>query len=170
MRYGKFLTKRLTCADIYIKVFQTLSALSALYLIIAPGSMSILTKRGVFSYLFDLGMESLPKWMELGLSYVYVLSKSEVAVCFIVLGFALAFGLAAAALFHAKMPTAKISRIVIACFLAADLVVRLLPLDLNRAFGPAASIPAFIIRLACLALVVFDVVYESRREKRAEGE
>ncbi|MCR5807945.1 MAG: hypothetical protein K6G56_00125 [Clostridiales bacterium] len=170
MRYGKYLTKRLSCADIYVRIFQVLSMLASLYLIIAPGEMSILTKRGLFPYLFDLGMENLPKWLEYGVAQVYVLSKSEVAVCFILLGFALAFGLAAGALLHGKRCAAKTTRIVLAALIAADLAVRLLPLDINKAFGPAASIPAFVIRAVCLALILADLIYEAIRKKQNAAE
>ena len=166
MRYGKYLTKKLSCSDIYLVILRVLAMLASLYLIIAPGKMSVLTSRGVLSYLFDLGMESMPKALEYGLAQLYVFSRSEIAVCLVMLAFVLAFALAAGSLLHGRRPTAKWTRIVLALLVFADLIVRLLPLHINKAFGPAASIPAFVIRLVCLALILVDLIYESRRKKQ----
>ena len=64
-------------------------------------------------------------------------------------------GLLAGALLHGK--TAWAARRFLVLWIAADLLLRLLPLGLNRAFGLPAAILGFALQLACLVLCVLDL-------------
>ena len=51
----------------------------------------------------------------------------------------------------------KVFVIVLAALIAADLIVRLLPLGFAQAFGLPCEIIAFILRAASLVLVILDL-------------
>ncbi|MBQ2191156.1 MAG: hypothetical protein II409_01960, partial [Clostridia bacterium] len=101
----------------------------------------------------------------LGLSALYRLALSEVALCFTALGFALVFGLVAKPLLRGDHKRAVVSRIVFAVLIFADLIVRLLPLKMNAVFGVVPEVIGFMIRLGCLVMVVMDLVADKREQK-----
>lgn len=163
MSFGLSSGKGLTGAGLSLRLWQAFSLLPALYIFVAAGYPAVVQRRGLFSFLADLGLSLLPRWESLGLSVLYRLSRSELAVYFAVVGFALLLGLAGDRLLRGK--TARASRIVFACLLGADLIVRLLPLAFNRAFGIPGAILGFAGLLGLLALVLLDL----RAGKGQEG-
>ncbi len=165
MKFGIGIRKALSGAGLYVMIFQIASLLPAVYIVIASGYMGIFAKTGVFSVLFDLGASAIPRWEALCVSLLYRLTSSEVAVHFALLGGALAFGFAAAALLRGEYRTARVSRIVFAALICADLILRLLPFHFNIAFGWPAAAVGVAVRLFCLALLLLDL--RADRKNRA---
>ncbi len=166
MKFGIGIRKRLSGAELYVIVYQISCVLPALYILIASGYMALFAKKGLFTVLFDLGMASVPRWEALALSLMYRLTSHESAVQLVLLGAALAFGLFAAKLLRGKYAAARNSRIVFACLIAADLVLRLLPFHFNIAFGFIAAAFGFLVRAACLVLIILDL----RADKKAQAQ
>ena len=162
MKFGVDLRGKLTGAEIAVRVYQIAALLPLGYMLLASGYPYLLTKNGLFSVLFDLGLASLPRAEALGLSLLYRRSASELAVYFTMLVIALAVGLLANALLKGGAKKARVSRLVYAGLIALDLVFRLVPL-------PFASLPVwaqalgFLVRAGYLALILLDL----RAAKRA---
>ena len=159
IRFGINSYKRITGAELYVRAFQIFSILPAIHIFMIAGYPGIITRKGFFPVLFDIGASGLPRaelWL---LSLVYRAFSSEIVMEFVMLAAALVFGLVMAKLLRGKEKRAYITRIVLAALMLADLVLRLLPLGFNTAFGTAANIVGFVIRLICLALVVLDIVF-----------
>lgn len=154
MKFGLNDRKYLTGGGLYVRILQIAALLPVLYVVVAPSYPPILTQRSALSVLFDLGFSALPRWEMLGLSALYRVTASEIAVCFALLIPALAFGLAAK-----KLPEkhARTARLVCAALVAADLVLRLLPLKFNTAFGLPCAAAGFALRLGCLLLLLLDL-------------
>ncbi len=163
MSFGLSSKRGLTGAGLSLRLWQAFPLLPALYIFVAAGYPAVVQRRGLFSFLADLGFSLLPRWESLGLSALYRLSRSELAVYFAMVGFALLLGLAGDRLLRGK--TARAARVVFAVLLGADLIVRLLPLSFNRAFGIPGAVLGFAGNLACLALVLLDL----RAAKGQEG-
>ena len=155
MKFGLNLRKVLTGAEVSIRIQQICSILPVLYLFAAASFPVVLTRRGVSSVLFDLGFSCLPRTEALAISLLYRVSRSEVLVNFLLLGFALVLGLVAGALLHGK--TAGAARRFLVVWIAADLLLRLRPLGFNRAFGLPAAILGFVVQALCLALCILDL-------------
>ena len=166
MSFGLDWRRGLTGTAAYVLIVQTCSLLPGLYILLAAGYMGIAAGENLFSVLFDLGLAALPRWEAAALSALYRLSGSEVAVFFALTGAALAFGLLAGRLLQGSPRAALGSRRVFAGLIAADLVLRLLPLGVNRAFPVWAAAVGFVIRAGCLALIVLDL--RAEKKKKAE--
>ena len=147
-----------------MRVFQLSSLLPGLYFLVAAGFMAVAASDNLFSALFDLGLAAIPRWEAAALSALYRATGSETAVFFALVGAALALGLLAKLLQREKRRTARAGRYLFAGLIAADLVLRLLPLGVNRAFPLWAAAVGFVLRLACLVMIVLDL----RAEKKAE--
>jgi uncharacterized membrane protein YqaE (UPF0057 family) len=156
MTFGLNEKARMTGAGLYARVFQIASLLPPVYIFLVSGYMALISRKGLFSILFDLGISALPRAEVLALSWVYRLTSSEVIVHFALLILGFVFGLVVTRLLK-KEKAARGTRRVLAVLIAADLVLRLIPLRFNLAFGPAAAIAGFVIRLGCLALLLLDM-------------
>ena len=154
MKFGFDDRKHLTGGGLYVRVMQVAALLPMLYVLIAPSYPPILTQRSLLSVLFDLGFSALPRWETLGLSALYRVTGSEIAMYFALLIPALVFGLAAK-----RLPEkhARTARIVCAALVASDLLLRLLPLKCNTAFGFSCAAAGFAVRLGCLILLLLDL-------------
>jgi len=161
MKFGVGIRKKLTGADLAVRVVQIASLLPVLYCLAASGYRGLFAQRGVFAVLFDLGMSVLPRWEALGLSALYRLTSSEMVFTFTMLGLALAWGLLSRPLLGERRGVA--GRKLLAGLIAADLVLRLLPLRYNLAFGSAMAVVGFAARLICLVLVVLDLLAHRRQ-------
>lgn len=166
MKFGVNLRKVKTGAEVYVLVFQALSLLPALYIYVASGYPYLMTKNGILSTLFDVGVFALPRWEALLLSLIYRWRCSEIAAYFALLVIALAFGLLANRLLKGNYRTARGSRVVLAVLIGGELVFRLLPLRCNLAFGWPVAILTLAIRLACVILILLDL----RADRKAAGE
>lgn len=164
IKFGVNLRKAKTGAELHIMFFQLAALLSALYLYIISGYPYLMTRKGALLFLFDVGVTVTPRWEALLLSLLYRSTSSEIAVCLAILGFALLVGIVAANVLKGKPRAALISRIVLAGLILADLVFRLLPLPCNQALSLGWNAAGFVIRLACLAAVLIDLIAHRRAE------
>jgi len=159
MKFGLGFRKKLTGAELSIRLFQIVSLLPVLYILVASGYMALFTQKGVPEFLCSLGFSAIPRAEALGLSYLYSVTSGETAVCFCLLISALIVGVAANRLLKAKEKTAFTARVAYAALIGADLLIRLVPLSFNGAFGFWAAGCGFALRLICLALVTADLVF-----------
>lgn len=157
MKFGVNLRREKTGAEVSVVIFQIMSLLPALYIFVLSGYYLLMTKPSVLKTLFDLGLSALPRAEGMVLSLLYRRASSEMVAFFTLMGFALAFGLLAERMLKGDYRRAKTSRVVFAALIAVDLIVRLLPLRCNLAFGWPIAIIAFAIRLGCLALILLDL-------------
>ncbi len=164
MKFGLEEKKRMTGAGLYARAFQLTALLPVLYFFAVPNYMPVITKPGILSFLFDLGISALPRSEALILSCVYRLTSNEIIVHFAILLTAFAFGIAANKLLKGSPKTARTARIVFAVLIGADLLIRLLPLRFNIAFGLGTAIAGFAVRLVCLMLILCDLRAARTRE------
>ncbi|MBR4636137.1 MAG: hypothetical protein IKO51_07220 [Clostridia bacterium] len=166
MKFGINPIRKLTGAELSVRILQIAAILPAVYMFMVSGYHSLVTRQNLFSVLFNVGICTLPKLETLGLSALYRLALSEVALCFTALGFALVFGLVAKPLLRGDHKRAVISRIVFAVLVFADLIIRLLPLKMNTVFGIVPEVIGFMIRLGCLVMIILDLVADKREQKK----
>ena len=164
MKFSSSERKRLTGATLSLRVLEFSAILMPLYVLGVAGYPGLLTQNGLFSFLFRLGAMLRPRVWLLGLGWLYKLTSSEVLLCFAVLIPALFAALAADTLMRRTLPTARRARIGFAAYLALELVLRLLPLQVNRAFGAAATVAAGIVLAICLLLTLLDLLAD--RDKK----
>ena len=164
MRFGIDQRNRLTGADLYVRVFQIISLLPVLYVLVACVYPAVFTTRNVLSFLFDAGMSALPRWEALALSWLYRVTASEVLVCFALMAAALFFGLVAGRLLKG-VRRGRTVRAVLAVFIVLDQILLALPPSFRFPFGVPAAVTGFIIRLGCLALLLGDLL-TARRDAR----
>ena len=165
MRFAFDPLKSHSGAELYVKLFQISSVLPLPYIFIASGSLSVVTKKGPLSFLFDLGVSMLPRWEALGLSALYRKTGSELALFFLILIIALAFGLFSKRIFRGSEKKALRSRIAFLTLIGADLVLRLIPFGFVPAFGAGTTVLAFAFRIACFLSVLLDIVFERKKAK-----
>ena len=172
MKFGLENRRKLTGASLSLCVFQAVSILPALYIVAASGYTGLFAKGGPAQFLCALGFSAVPRAEAIGLSGLYRATSSESAVAAGLLLAALVFGVAGGRLLRAKNEkTAFASRVVYCVWLGADLLLRLLPLSFNHAFGAAAAICGFAVRLVCLGLVFADLIaYRRERANAPAGE
>ena len=155
MKFGIDVRGSLTGADLAVRIVQIAAALPMVYLVIASGWFSLTTKETVLSYLFSLGICTIPRIAALGLSALYRSTGGEVLFSMILVAAALFCGVWMNRLLRGK--NGKTVRMVLAVLIALDLIARFLPLGFVGAFGLGAEIPAFVIRAACLFLILLDL-------------
>ena len=165
MKFGFGSKKALSGAELYVRIFQLSSLLPLVYIFIAAGSLSVVTKKGVLSFLFDLGVSLLPRWESMGLSLLYHKTGRELAVYFVTLGVALAFGLAAKKIFCGGAKKAFVSRIVFLVIIGADLILRLVPFGFIGSFGVVVTVIAFAVRVVCFVLILLDIIAEKKKKE-----
>ena len=155
--FGTDLRRKLSGADLYIRILQITSVLPVLYIFLVTGAPQLLTGKSIFSSLFSCGIEALPRGESLFLSWLYRYTSNEVIVYFVILFLALFAGILGNRLFRDNHKSGRTTRKVFAVLLAADLVFRVLPFSFNHAFGFPAAAFGFAVRLACLLLILLDL-------------
>ena len=161
MKFGIDIRGRLTGADLAVRIVQIAAALPMLYFVILSGWLALLTQDTPLTYLFSLGVCAIPRAVAIGLSVLYRHTGGEVLFSMLLVAAALVYGVVMNRLLHSDR--GRMVRIVLAALIAADLIVRLLPLGFAQAFGLPCEIIAFALRAASLALVILDL----RAEKKA---
>ena len=166
MKFGIDSRKKLSGASLYIYIFQACSLMPLLYIIVASGYLGLTGKNNILAYLFDFGMSAIPRLEALGLSLIYRKALNEILVYFLLAGIAFTFGIIADKLLKNGEKTAVRLRIVFIVLIATDLVIRLLPFSFSTGFGLVPAIVGFAIRLACLILIIADLIaYKKENEK-----
>ena len=155
MKFGIDVRGKLTGADLAVRIVQIAAALPMLYLVIVSGWIALVTQKTAISYLFSLGVCTIPRAVALGLSALYRHTGGEVLFSMLLVAAALAYGVLMNRLLHSGR--GRITRVVLAVLIAIDLILRLLPLGFPQAFGLPVEIAAFAIRAACLVLVILDL-------------
>ena len=153
--FGIGIRKTLTGAELSVRIMQICAMLPVLYLFLGSGVTMVLVRRGILSWLFDIGFSCLPRLEVMGISVFYRISRSEVLVNFLLLGVALILGLVGGAILKGR--TARTTRLVMITWIVADLVLRLLPFAFNKAFGFPASVIGFAVHSLCLVLTLLDL-------------
>ena len=163
MKFGLTSGKQRTGADIFVLIWQSVCLLPLPYLLILSGYAGLMAKNSVFGFLFDCGMAALPRWLTLGLSYLYRLAGHELIVYFILPVLALAFGLVMKKLLRGCPKTAKTVRLALCAAIIVDLILRALLPQFRVLFGWPAAIIGLVIRLVMLALLTGDLIAEKKR-------
>ena len=166
MKFGVNIRKKLTGAELALRLYQILSLLPALYIVAASGYMALFKTGGVVAFLCELGFVAVPRFEALALSYIYRVTSAEVAVAFGLLLTAIAAGFIGGRLLRAQQKTAVTARVAFAALWAADLVLRVLPLAFNRAFSVPALACGFVFGAAYIVLTVLDL-YAYKKEQAA---
>ena len=162
--FGIDIRKKLNGSDLYVKTFQIATMLPVLYLITASGYLGLFAKGGPRAWLFELGMSALPRWMVLGLSYLYRATSSEVIALFAMLVIALFLGLFSNKIFREDEARGIMARKVFMVLIALDLVLRVLPFGFNMAFGLPFEVIGFAVRLLSVAALYMDIKAHKAKE------
>lgn len=169
MKFGLGFRKKLTGAELAVRIIQGAAILASLFTAVLPGYLGLMKGGNILSAAFELGVSSLPRVWALALSWAYRLTSSEIVLHFALLVLALAFGLAMGALLKAKPKTALVTRAVFAALLAGDIVVRIIPLKINSVFPRAFSVIGAAVCVCCLVLTLLDII-ASRRGAQSGSE
>lgn len=167
VEFGIDIRRKLTGADLYVRIFQICSLLTLPYIFVATAHPDIFSTRNLLTVLFDIGISSLPRIEALGLSFLYRLTLSEVAVYFVVLAIALALGLIAGRVMRGDPEASIRFHKAAAVLITLDLAIRIIPVRANIAFGIPAAVIGIAIRAACLYLVIRDLkaAYKQRTQE-----
>ena len=157
VRFGIDIRRALTGADLYVKTMQAATLLVLPYVFLATSYWVVLQNRNLWSVLFDIGISILPRWEALGLSFIYRMSSSEVIFFFVMMAFALIFGIVAGKVLHDVHDKAVKARKVFMVLIIIDLVRRLIPMRFNAPFGIVPAIIGFAVRVVCLGLIYKDL-------------
>ena len=157
LTYGLDVRRGLSGGALYVKIFQAVSILPLPYIFIATVYMGITGSTNLFSVLFDLGMAAAPRAEVLILSYVYRRTASESIVYFALPVIALILGIIADNVLTGNIRRSLIAHKIAAVLIALDLVIRLIPVHANIAFGLPAEVCGFAVRAICLWLVIRDI-------------
>ncbi len=157
VEFGIDIRRKLTGADLYVRIFQICSLLPLPYIFLATAHPDILGTRNLFSALFDIGISSLPRLEAYALSCLYRLTLSEVAVYFAVLAIALALGFISGRVLRGNPEASIRFHKAAEVFITLDLAIRIIPVKANIAFGIPAAAFGIVIRAACLYLVIRDL-------------
>ena len=157
VEFGIDIRRKLTGADLYVRILQICSLLPLPYIFLARSHPPILSTRNLFSVLFDTGVCTLPRVEAFALSWLYRLTLSEVAVYFVILAIALALGIIAGRILRGDPEASIRFHKVIAVLIALDLVIRVIPIKANIAFGIPLAVIGLAVRAICLYLVIRDL-------------
>lgn len=149
--------KTVTGAHLAVGVYQVASLLPLLYILGFVGYPAIITSKNLLSFLFDIGIMTLPRAEALGLSALYSATANETLVYFAILVPALVVGLVFNKLLREDSPACITARKALAVLIACDLLLRVLPFGFNLAFGLPAAIIGWLAQAACLAFVILDL-------------
>jgi hypothetical protein len=162
MKFGINIRKKITGAELSVRLFQLLSVLPVLYIAVTSAYLALVTEKGVLQALCEYGTAALPRAEAFLLSLLYRKTGHEVLVAFVLLAAALIMGFGGGAVLRAKHDTARAARWVYAALIAADLILRLLPLQMNRVFSLPAAVVGFAVRLACIVLILLDLYADGK--------
>ena len=162
IEFGINKRRKLTGADLYVRIFQICSLLPLPYIFVATAHPAILGTRNPLSILFDLGMCMIPRAEAFGLSYIYRITYSETAVYFLLPVLALVLGVIADRMLRGDLKASVNFHKTLAVLICLDLVIRIVPVRANLAFGIPAAIAGFAVRAACLYLVICDLKAEAQ--------
>ena len=157
VEFGIDIRRKLTGADLYVRILQICSLLPLPYIFLARSHPPILSTRNLFSVLFDTGVCTLPRVEAFALSWLYRQTLSEVAVYFVILAIALALGIIAGRILRGDPEASIRFHKVIAVLIALDLVIRVIPIKANIAFGIPFAAIGLAVRAICLYLVIRDL-------------
>ena len=163
VRFGINVRRVMTGADLYVKIFQFSALMIVPYILIASGHMAIFKTNNPVSLMFDLGACLIPRTELLVLAYLYKYSMSEIMILFICLAMALIWGLLTSHFIQEYGDTGRRIRKVMILLIAADLILRLLPFSFNITFGWPMAILSFLVRLACMILVLMDLRSDNKK-------
>jgi len=163
MKFGISCRHGMSGARLSVILFQIASILSPLCFFVASGYRAVLFEKGVFSYLFSIGVCVLPCGESFGLSALYRLTGSEIIVHFVILGLALLVGLVSIPLLRASKKTGRVLRIVLIAVIAVDLILSFV-LPLYASFGIVAMICGTVFRLCLAGLCLADLIAEKKAE------
>ena len=147
-----------------VRVFQILSLIPLVYAFAVSGYPSLITRHSVLSFLFDVGVYALPCAEAWGLSALYRVSMSDMLVCFLPAVAALLWGIFAQRVLLNGARRGRITRVTLAIWIGADLILRLMPISFHRVFSLPVLLTAFGVRLVCLMLILCDLI-ACRREQ-----
>lgn len=108
------------------------------------------------------GMCMIPRAEAFGLSYIYRITYSETAVYFVLPVLALVLGVIADRMLRGDLKASVNFHKTLAVLICLDLVIRIVPVRANLAFGIPAAIAGFAVRAACLYLVICDLKAEAQ--------
>ena len=162
IEFGINKRRKLTGADLYVRIFQICSLLPLPYIFVATAHPAILGTRNPLSILFDLGMSMIPRAEAFGMSYIYRITYSETAVYFVLPVLALVLGVIADRMLRGDLKASVNFHKTLAVLICLDLVIRIVPVRANLAFGIPAAIAGFAVRAACLYLVICDLKAEAQ--------
>ena len=164
VKFGIDVRRKLTGADLYVRIFQICSLLPLPYLFFAMIDPEIGRTRNVLSVLFDIGMSSLPRAEVLSLACRYHAMINEQEVFFAILVVAIALGLAAERVLRGDPALSIRLHKAWEVMICMDLAIRIVPVRANYAFGIPAAAAGFAIRAFCLFLIIKDMKAEERRK------
>ena len=165
MKFGLNLRKKITGADLYLRIFQFSAILPVIYIAVLSGYPALITKKSVFSLLFDCGLSLLPRWESLAISKIYQSSLSEVLCIFIPLLLALITGIIGNHLLKKNVKSAAVIHYFFIVMIAIDLVLRCLPFRFNASLGFWMWLFSFLLRLACLFFIILDLIAYKKEQK-----
>ena len=157
IEFGIDIRRKLTGADLYVRILQICSLLPLPYIFLARPHPLVLGSRNLLSVLFDTGICALPRIEAYALSFLYRQTLSEVAVYFVILAIALALGFVADRLLRGDPEASVRFHKVVSVLIALDLVIRVIPIKANLAFGLPYAAIGLAVRAICLYLVIRDL-------------
>lgn len=165
VRFGIDIRRQLTGADLYVRIFQICALLPLPYIYVGWAHPAILSTRDLLSILFDIGICSLPRVEAFALSLLYRATLSEMAVYVVLLLIATVLGFAAVNVLRGNPELSVRMHRLFVVMIACDLVIRLVPVKANLAFGLPAAAAGFAVRAVCLFLIIQDLrVYRDETE------
>lgn len=167
MKFGLNIRRGLCGASLAVYILELSAMLPVLYILAVPGYPAVVTGRNVFSFACELGLGLMPRLGFWALSLLYRRSLSETAVCFTLLLAALILGVLADNGLRRGAVSGRRLRIVLCALIAADLLVRLLPLSFNRALSTAPSLAAALMLCICFVLILLDLLAEKKNPSPA---
>ena len=167
MKFGLTIRRGLCGATLAVYILELSAMLPVLYILAVPGYPAVVTGRNLLSFACELGLGLMPRVGFWALSLLYRRTLSETAVCFTLLISALIFGVLADNVLRYGAARGRRLRIVFCALVAADLLVRLLPLSFNRALSAAPSIAAAFVLCICFVLILLDLLADRKSNSPA---
>lgn len=162
--FGIDIRRKLTGADLYVRIFQICSLLPLPYIFLARSHPPVLETRNLFSALFDIGICTLPRPEAYALSCLYRVTSSEVAVYFVILAIALALGFISGRVLRGNPEASIRFHKAAEVLITLDLAIRIIPVRANFAFGIPAAVIGLAVRAVCLYLVIRDMKAASQNK------
>ena len=156
--------KKYTGRELYLYIFQTVSLLPLLYMLLFTGMFSIITNHNLFGFLFDLGLVCLPKIEFWILSRLYHETLNEILVFFLMPCIALILGRMINRKFSEKDGNSL--NTILVFLLLIDLILRLLPLAINTSFPVCLQIIGFAVRSWLLTMILKDQIKDGNLSLR----